>query len=364
MHDNENNSIGTQNETTALQILVTEEDKRGMDISRMSDFFGIYIEQLSAELSTQVVSDVLIDIPVADMQILGELIQGADIMLKGEYGYILDFDNLPNDIKNKLKKGIYTLGESRQVEGNARAVILDEEGVRIKDITLKKVINTPDAMEMSRSITSQAQMRQISAKLDTIVDMQSYLVELERNNNIIKPFLDARDLILRAQNAKTVEEQKQYMIDASKKLSSAINASRLDLKTSSERLVKLTHLPIFRRPDQIKGYLGYVAQDLQLCTKYVGVQMRVLDYLGEYEASKELFGSYEKMLSDFADKPMNNKNQSVAMIMQNNANYTESTQDYWLKFRTDIQKSVKSGRLLEEREMYVVSIEDMKNGRE
>ena len=43
----------------SLEILVTEEDKHGTDIALMSDFFGLYIEQLSTELSTQVVSDVL-----------------------------------------------------------------------------------------------------------------------------------------------------------------------------------------------------------------------------------------------------------------------------------------------------------------
>lgn len=343
-----------------VEILVTEEDKYGADIALMSDFFGLYIEQLSSELSTQVVPDILDGIPIVDMQILGELVHGGDILLQGKYGYIPDFDNLPNDIKTKLKKGIYTLGESRQVEGNVRAVILDEEGIRIKEVTLKKIINMPDTLEMSRSITSQIQMRQISAKLDVIAETQDYLVEMERNNNIIKPFLNARDSILRAQNAKTEEERKQYMIEASKELSNAINASRLDLKTCSEHLAKLTRFPIFRRPDQIKTYLKYVAQDLQLTTKYVGVQMRVLDYLGDYNTARELLGSYQMVLSDFADKPINRKNQSAAIIMHNNSTYSADTQDYWIKFRTDIQETVKSGRLLQEREMIVVSIEDSK----
>lgn len=197
-----------------LEILVTDEDKHGTDIACMSDFFGIYIEQLSAELSNQVMRGVVEKIPAADVQILGELVHGVDVLLSGKYGYIPDFDSLPNDVKDKLKKGIYTLGESRQVEDNVRAVVLDENGTRIKDVTLKRVLNTPDTLEMSRSITSQVQMRQIAAKLDEIAETQSYLIEMERNNNIIKPFLNARDLILRAQNAKTIDERKHYMIEA------------------------------------------------------------------------------------------------------------------------------------------------------
>lgn len=214
-----------------LEILVTDEDKHGTDIACMSDFFGIYIEQLSAELSNQVMRGVVEKIPAADVQILGELVHGVDVLLSGKYGYIPDFDSLPNDVKDKLKKGIYTLGESRQVEDNVRAVVLDENGTRIKDVTLKRVLNTPD----------------------------------------------------------------------------------------------------------------------------------VLDYLGDYETANEVLSSYQMMLSDFADRPINKKNQSTAILMQNNSTYSEQTQDYWLNFRSNIKETIKTGSLLQDREMIVVSIEDIKD---
>lgn len=67
------------------------------------------------------------------------------------------------------------------------------------------------------------------------------------------------------------------------------------------------------------------------------------------------------MLSDFVDKPLNKRNQSAAVLMQNNSTYSDDTQDYWLKFREDIQETIKSGLLLKEREMLVVSMEDAKN---
>lgn len=140
-----------------LEILVTDEDKHGTDIACMSDFFGIYIEQLSAELSNQVMRGVVEKIPAADVQILGELVHGVDVLLSGKYGYIPDFDSLPNDVKDKLKKGIYTLGESRQVEDNVRAVVLDENGTRIKDVTLKRVLNTPDAGQADDDLYELAQ---------------------------------------------------------------------------------------------------------------------------------------------------------------------------------------------------------------
>lgn len=95
-----------------LEILVTDEDKHGTDIACMSDFFGIYIEQLSAELSNQVMRGVVEKIPAADVQILGELVHGVDVLLSGKYGYIPDFDSLPNDVKINLKK-VFTHWESQ-----------------------------------------------------------------------------------------------------------------------------------------------------------------------------------------------------------------------------------------------------------
>ena len=173
------------------------------------------------------------------------------------------------------------------------------------------------------------------------------------------------------------DEDKHGTDIASKELNDVINASRLDLKTSSEHLAKLTrfpilrtsseHLakltrfPILRNSSQIKNYMGYVAQDLQLTTKYVGVQMHVLDYLGDYETANEVLSSYQMMLSDFADRPINKKNQSTAIIMQNNSTYSEQTQDYWLNFRSNIKETIKTGSLLQDREMIVVSIEDIKD---
>ena len=98
-----------------LLILVTDEDEHGMDINLMSDFFGLYIEQLSRELSTNVSEDFVDNIPIADLQIINEVVYGAEVVLQGEYEYFPDFDSLPNDIKAKLKKGTYTLGESQKI---------------------------------------------------------------------------------------------------------------------------------------------------------------------------------------------------------------------------------------------------------
>lgn len=47
--------------------------------------------------------------------------------------------------------------------------------------------------------------------------------------------------------------------------------------------------------------------------------------------------------------------------MQNNSTYSEQTQDYWLNLRSNIKETIKTGSLLQDREMIVVSIEDIKD---
>jgi|SRR5665647_63435 len=148
-------------EAKELSILVTDEDKYGTDITKMSNFFDVYIQQLSCELSSNTMVDVLRNIPIADIGIINDVVRQAEVMMDGEYGYVPDFDSLPQDIKTKLQKGIYKIGKSKQVDGNMRAAIFDENNVKKKEITLKYVKNNPGTVETIRSIANQAQMRQI-----------------------------------------------------------------------------------------------------------------------------------------------------------------------------------------------------------
>ena len=228
-----------------------------MDITKMSNFFEVYIQQLTSELSTNTAVDVLRNFPVADIGIINDVVRHAEVMMDGKYGYVPDFDSLPPDIKTKFQKGIYKIGESKQVDGNMRAVILDENDVRVKDITLKQVKNNPGTVETTRSIASHLQMRQIYAKLDAIQELQSYQIDRDRDRDIVTPFLNARSYILRAQHSELLEARKDCLKKATDELTTAINALYSDLSTSSEHLAKLTRWPIFQHPSQIKNYMGY-----------------------------------------------------------------------------------------------------------
>lgn len=133
----------SKNDNTALipselHILVTDADTNGYEISKMSDFMGLYAQQLTRSLTESPFIEVVSSIPVADIGIINDVIQQVAVVTKDNITLVPDFDSLPSGIKEKLKQGLYSIGDSKQVDGNLRAVIVDENGVRVKDITLKK----------------------------------------------------------------------------------------------------------------------------------------------------------------------------------------------------------------------------------
>lgn len=346
-----------------VHILVTNEDMHGTNIAQMSNFFDLYIQDLSHEIITTPGMAIVESIPIADLEIINEVVQQADVILQDGIEYIPDFDSLPKDIRTKLEKGNYKIGESRQVDGNLRAVIVDENNVRVKDITLKEVAKDPGTLKATRSIANQLQMRQIYAKLADIQEMQSYQIDRDRDRDIVTPFLNARNHILRAQNAELLEDRNAYLEKAADELDKAVNGIYTDMRTTSKHLADKTAWPIFRRTKQINTFMDYLTQDMQMLTKFVGVQMQVYDYLGRPSDSKLALDNFQHVMTGFISEGINKQGQSAAMLMHLNYPYTESNIDCWYNFASELSTVFEQRTLaLDGQKVYVVSLEDIEDG--
>ena len=360
--DDKSISIIPRNE---VHILVTDEDKTGEDILAMSDFFGGYVQQLTDVIRTNAVTTYVLSIPVADIGIIGEVVQKAEVISQGATQLLPDFDSLPKDIRQKLKDGIYKVGESKQVDGNLRAVIVDETGTRVKDVTLKEVNISPGTLEASRSITNQLQMRQIYAKLDALQEMQSFQIARDRDRDIKVPFLDARCYILKAQGKNcTDEDRDENLKKAADKLLTAVNSVYTDLTTSTEHMLKLTRFPIFQRKDQIRGYIGFLSEDLQVVTKFVGLRMQVLDYLGDTDGEKNEMSRYQRVMTDFFTKALPNRGYSAADLIHLNYPYNAENRDCWYQLSEDLKLALESKQDKEKEHIYLVSVEEDEDGGE
>ena len=347
----------------AVQILVTEEDKTGQDILAMSDFFDGYVQLLTGAIRNNGMTAVVPSIPIADLGIIGEVVQRAEVITRGTTQLLPDFDHLPKDIRQKLKDGVYKIGESRQVDGNLRAVIVDETGTRVKDVTLKEVAINPGTLEASRSITNQLQMRQVYAKLDAIQELQSFQIARARDNEIKVPFLNARNYILRAQGENCTEQDRcEYLKDAAKELLTAVNSLYSDIRTSTDHMLKLTRFPIFQRRDQIQSYIGFISEDIQVVTKVSGLRMQVLDYLGDTDGAQIEMRQYQSVMNDFFNKPLPGRGYSAASLIHLNYPYTNENRDCWFQLSQDVENVLGIEQSKENKHIYLVSVEEEEDG--
>lgn len=349
-----------------LVIFKTDADKYGRDITLMSDFFDGYVQQMALSIREQSNLEVIQDIPFASIGIINDAIHQAGVILKGNVTLLPDFDSLPMAIKDKLNKGIYTVGESKQIDGNLRAVILDEEGVRVKDITLKKVISNTGNIETIRSIGNQIQMRQIYARLADIQELQTYQLEKDRDRDIIVPFLDARSLILEAEHKQTVEGKIASLKAADDKIRTALNAIYADIETTTRSLAKRTNRIFLGFGNSLNSYMSFLTSDLQIATKYVGVRIQLLEYLEESNVAKEVLQSYQHVIYDFLTKPVTRKGITAVNLMHDYFPYTKDNLNCWHYFSKEIQPALEKSKSAfsigmdetQNQEIYVITVEN------
>ena len=318
--------------------------------------FDVYDKYVSTSLSNLANDSITVfpDLDKQTLNIIGNVVSGAVKQLKDGTTYVPDFEHLPKDIKEKLKKGIYKLGESRQVEGNLRPVVLDENGDRIKDVTLKKVKNSNSVNY--NDISSRLQLKEINEKLDTIKELQFYQIERNRDEVIIAPFFNARDYILRAQNEIDSVKKEGLLEEANKELTNACNQTCLELNTNKAFLIKNSS-KILKKQRDINVFVDHMADDIQLLTIYTAVQMQVLDYLGCYDDSKQVYLKYRNFIYNFATDRNNKLSMSGFELMHDNCAYQKGYKDLWYKFSLEICDKMSTPKI-ESKDIILIGLED------
>ena len=350
-------------------IFKSDEDRTGSDIEKMSDFFSNYIEEMSISMKENSKLEEVAKIPFSDLSILSDVIKNVEIMVTGNITLVPDFESLPYGIKSKLKKGIYKIGESKQVDGNLRAVILDENNERVKDITLKKVKTNNDNIDTLNNISTQLQLKQIYTQLNELRELQTYQIEIERNRELIVPFLDARDFVLKAETKTDLNERNNLLNEADKKITSALNAVYTDLQTTANLFGQKLDKPLNNLNGNVKQSMKYLIQDLQLATKYNGIRLQLLDYIGENEYKEQVMKNFKSVLNRFITNSVSKKGFSAMELLQNYYPYNKSNMNFWEEFAESIQEIANPNikqQILDKFEsnkkyLYTVSVEDCKN---
>ena len=74
------------------------------NISKMSNFFDSYVHEIMFSICDSSTLQDSTQLPIADLSIIGAVINQADVIIQGNVTLLPDFDNLPSDVRIKLKK--------------------------------------------------------------------------------------------------------------------------------------------------------------------------------------------------------------------------------------------------------------------
>lgn len=317
-----------------LSIFTTPEDQTTMDITLMSDFISNGISRLANSIidSSQKNGSL---VSIGDFSMLDSALKSGGVFVHADYEYILDFDSLPKDILEKYRKGEYKLGDSRQVRDNLRAVIVDKEGTRVKDVTLKKTKRVAENQNQLQNIAIQRQLKEITEKLDTIIQLQDYHIDFSRNNALVKPFFDARDYVVYAQNEQEKEKADTYIDKAIDYLTTGLNAIYIDLDSAKKHFLWTTRPPI-RIQSLVDRFVKYMTQDLQLAAIYNGVLSQLLEYSNRTKDLKFNYDKYRRIMTQFYTVTIGRKNLPISLQIHNAVKYSKENPDAWKKMTDEI----------------------------
>lgn len=290
-----------ENNLLAFNLFKSEEDKKTTDIFAISSPFEYALPQLIDNNTSLNLANII--------DINGEpLFNFVDRHLnpkpkvydkKNDNFYELDFASLSEKTKKKLENGTFKVGNSKKIDGNYRAVIVDttKNNVRVEDVTLKKVEkkhnNTVDSSRVD--LSTQVQLKQI---YDLLLDMkasQEFQINWDRNNSILPPFFSARTKVLQALNSVSLDEKIHLLNEANTYMEDSVSAIKADLISNKEEIIKRTKQVDYLY-DSLKRHADFILNDTEIMTKIVGMQLYIDLSLNNKAMALERLTSYNGVM--------------------------------------------------------------------
>lgn len=276
--------------------------------------------------------------------------------------YEVDFDSLTPETKAKLQDGTYKIGESRKVEGNLRAVIVDttDHKNRVEDLTLRKATNNNENL-VPNDLIAQAQLKQIYNLLLDIKESQDYQIRWDRNNSILRPFFSARTKVIEANNSKDFREKVKLLKKANTLFEESVSAIKSDIISNRDEIIKKINQPTYLQ-SSLQKHADFLLHDMEIMTKIVGIQIyidltlnnegmahdRLLSFQGSMElVSKQNIPYKTNSLKELAKKLpyvkeskwiKNNSIPKVSLLelIHNHYSYSKNNRDLFINVNTKL----------------------------
>lgn len=345
-----------------FELFNTEEAKKETDIFKIPSPFEYALPRLIEEKTSINYTEMLDTVGKPLFNFANENKKRFEHILDKNTGdlFKLDFESLSSDVKEKLRKGIYQIGESRKVDGNFRAVIIDttKNNVRVEDVTLQRV-NATEGMP-DTDIASQVYLKEIHDLLLDIKDNQDFQIKWDRNNSILPPFFSARTKVLEAQNSIYLDEKIKLLNQANSCMEESVSAIKADLISNKEEIIKRTSQFNYSN-NSIKQHANFILNDTEIMTKIIGMQVYIdltldnqamaNDRLLAYQGSMELLTQKDilenqslliKLVQQISPQNQSIPNRiSLLELIHDNYQYEKNNTDLFLNLQNKLNEATK-----------------------
>lgn len=355
----ENNEIIEDRRGELLNIFTKEEDEKGTDLLDMSDFFGMFIGKIENEMDTDTSWEVFHNIEGFIGEIAAAIKGGFDISQMGML--IADHSHFSQDIIDGLKEGIYHVGQSKEVDGNFRPAILDENEHLVKFFTLKKAVNPSSILSDISTLFMQASLQRISSQIEDIGRDVKVMIDHNRREALSNKFFYARDKIMLATTA-SEEEREKYLEEADTYLMEGLEALYSDVNAQIKALAEINGH--FANVKAIDSILLYINEDMQMIPRYVGLRVYLFNYRGKVENANRILGRYRDHLQKLAEQKLGDRKYTALELIHKNYHYPKGNVDFWLQKPSKMLEVIDSSPTMlaqKDKDVFYIKVEGSDN---
>ncbi|EGO8088240.1 hypothetical protein [Enterococcus faecalis] len=364
-----------KNNMENFQLFTTHTDKYTQNIFEISDPYEFLLPQYMEQVGSGELSRLFILNGNNLRSLLSTSINLKELLFSNGEGFIyqLDFGSLSNDTKEKIESGIYKIGNSKKIEGNMRAVIVDttNSNQRVEDLTLKEVSVDKNIARSLTDLAIQVQLKQIYEILSDIQETQDYQLHWDRNNSILVPFFTARTQVIEFQKTDDLNRKTQLLHDASCSMEQTVSAIKADLISNKEQIEKMVKKPVHRYKT-FERHANFILSDINLLLKIVGMQAYMDLALDNESMAAERFESLKHIFELYSSRTIGETGNSVLItlehlpfinnlisdserivlpsmleIIHDNYRYSSGNKDLWLNINDEIQEGIQLSLLSE-----------------
>lgn len=321
-----NNEIVGIGNNYLLDIFSSEDDKKGTDLLQMSNYFDVFMGKIADEIDTNRDWEIFEDSKNLLGQIAAAIKGGFDISHMGML--VADTSHFSKEIVDGLKKGIYHIGESKEVAGRLRPAVLDENEKLVKFVTLKKAINPMEVLSDISTLSMQASLKNITAQIENVGRDVKGISEFVRRELLSNKFIYARDKIMLAATAHN-EKREMYLIEADTYLMEGLTDLYADVNAEVTNLANLKGP--FRSLKAVDGILTHINEDMQMIPRYVGLRVYLFDLCGNGADVDRVLGEYRYQLESLSERKTGKGKYSAIEMIHRYYPYTEEDVDFWIE---------------------------------